>query len=174
LLPAIDPSFATAAPGATGTKFAAEVLLRKGNTYQGPKDGGRTGPVVWLDRVRPRAIPPGNAQLEEDIWNLPESPDRVLEVRMTFWFPLKIPFANWAFARLAMAHWGIEELHTTSPYLLATRDANWVRDGTTAPAAKIADEMKLRYEQRQYVFPIQASYAMRLMSPPRFILQNCQ
>ena len=177
LMPAIDPSFATEAPGSTGAEYARETKLRSAkNSYQATKDAGRDGPVVWLDRVRP-LVGTINPAFEEDVWNLPEGPDRTLEVRMTFWFPLKIPFANWAFARLAMAHWGVEEYPNVSPYMVAARDAKWTRGaGVVAPATRITNKMKARFYSSppQYVFPIQATYAMRMMSPARFVLQNCQ
>lgn len=178
LMPAIDPTFATAAPGSTGALFASQTKARSAtNLYQAAMDGGRNGPVVWLDRVRP-LVGSINPALEEDLWNLPEGPDRTLEVRMTFWFPLKIPFANWAFARLAMAHWGVDEYHQASPYMAASRDANWKRTAGAAapPSTSITTEMKTRFyaSPPQYVFPIQATYAMRMMSPARFTLQNCQ
>lgn len=174
LMPAIDPSFALQAN--TGAAFANETKARStGNAYQPGRDGGRNGPVVWIDRVRP--LVPFDPLVEEDEWNLPEGPDRTLEVRMTFWFPLKIPFANWAFARLAMAHWGVEEYRKASPYILVAKDARWVQSPTGAPPpANITGELRTRFyaSPPQYVFPIQASYAMRMMSPPRFTLQNCQ
>lgn len=174
LMPAIDPSFALAAN--TGTVYARETQLRStNNRYQPGKDTGRNGPVVWLDRVRP-LVASIDRRFEEDTWNLPEGPDRTLEVRMTFWFPLKIPFANWAFARLSMAHWGVEEYHQASPYMAATRDAKWVASGASSPPATITGEMRARFyaSPPQYVFPIQATYAMRMMSPARFTVQNCQ
>jgi hypothetical protein len=176
LMPAIDSSFANAGPGAMGAAFANQTKRRTSkNLYDPAKDSGRDGPVVWIDRVRP-LVASIDPSLEEDIWNLPEGPDRTLEVRMTFWFPLKIPFANWAFARLAMAHWGVEEYHDASPYMMAARDAKWTAGGGVPPSAQITTEMKNRFyaSPPQYVFPIQATYAMRMMSPPRYTVQNCQ
>lgn len=173
LMPAIDPSFAL--DPQQGRAFAREARGRLGNQYQPGKDGGRNGPVVWIDRIRP--LVGFDPQTEEDEWNLPEGPDRTLEVRMTFWFPLKIPFANWAFARLAMAHWGIEEYHQASPYILVAKDAKWVQSPTgAAPPGFVGNEMKTRFHANppQYVFPIQTSAAMRMMSPARFTQQNCQ
>ncbi len=168
LMPAIDPSFASATN--VGAAYANQTKFRTNkNEYTKSRDGGRDGPIIWIDRVRPFA-PQGPD--EEDTWNLPEAGDHTLEVRMTFWFPLKVPFANWVFARLALAHWGLEELHSPSPYMLAQRDGKWVKGANAVPL--VAGEMKSRYLLRQYVFPIQATYAMRLMSPARFDEQNCQ
>jgi hypothetical protein len=175
LLPAIDPSFALSP--SVGAAYANEVKARSNaNLYRPGKDGGRNGPVVWIDRIRPLAAGIDPA-LEEDEWNLPEGPDRTLEVRMTFWFPLKVPFANWAFARLSMAHWGVEEYRQASPYILVAKDARWVQSPTgAAPPANVSNELRARFyaSPPQYVFPIQASSAMRMMSPARFTVQNCQ
>ena len=175
LLPAINAGFARGA--INGTTYANEVKKRSTNNRYAPADDlGRNGPVVWIDRVRP-LVGTIRAATEEDIWNLapPQGPDRTLEVRMTFWFPLKIPFANWVFARLAMAHWGVEPYHAVSPYMMANRDANWGPDpSVVAPTGLITAEMQARYNVAQYVFPIQATSAMRMMSPARFTLQNCQ
>ena len=176
LLPAIDASFARG--GVSGAQYAVEVKKRSTtNRYSPADDAGRDGPVVWVDRVRPIAGTI-NKVTEEDTWNLapPDGPDRTLEVRMTFWFPLKIPFANWIFARLALAHWGVEEYRAVSPYLAATRDAKWTMDPTAvAPPAAISSELQTRYHSSppQYVFPIQATSAMRMMSPARFVGQAC-
>jgi hypothetical protein len=175
LLPAIDAGFAKG--GINGATYAVEVKKRStNNRYSAADDDGRNGPVVWIDRVRPLV---GSITAdEEDVWNLapPAGPDRTLEVRMTFWFPLKIPFANWVFARLALAHWGVEEYHAVNPYLMATRDANWVKDpGVVAPLVAISAELQARYHASppQYVFPIQATSATRMMSPARFAAQGC-
>jgi hypothetical protein len=176
LLPAIDAGFARG--GISGAQYALEVKKRSStNRYSPAEDSGRNGPVVWVDRVRP-LVGTINPATEEDLWNLapPQGPDRTLEVRMTFWFPLKIPFANWIFARLALAHWGVEAYHAANPYLVATKDANWRQDASVvAPPAAISAELLARFHASppQYVFPIQATSAMRMMSPARYTAQNC-
>ncbi len=170
VMPAIDSSWARGA--GKGARYAAAVSSHLGNRYLGASDGNRTGPIVWIDRVRPPAgrLAPDD---EEELWNLPEpqGPDRALELRMVFWAPLKIPFANWVFARLALASWGLDELHGVDPLMPTQRDANWVRE-STSPGA-IASELLARYQTQEYVFPVVVTYATHLMSPPRFTRQNC-
>ena len=171
LLPAINSGFARG--GIDGAQYATEVSRRLTNRYAPAFDDGRDGPVIWVERIRPTVGSIGPE--EEDLWNLapPDGPDRTLEVRMTFWFPLKIPFANWVFARLALAHWGIEPYRAVNPYLSATRTSNWTQE-TTPPPSPIYAEMQNRYARQQYVFPVQATSAMRMMSPARFAQQDCQ
>ncbi len=172
LMPAIDPSYARG-PG-VGAAYANAVRTRLGNRYLPARDGGRTGPIVWVDRVRPLASNLDPAT-EEDLWNLPTptGPRRVLEVRMVFWAPMKIPFANWVFARMALAHWGLRDLNTADPLMPVKRNAGWTQ-ASQPPSARIGAELQLRYDMGEFVFPIEATYAMRMMSPPRFAKQNCQ
>ena len=167
LLPAIDARFARG--GANGNRFASDVQQRmQNNRYVPALDDRRDGPVVWMDRRSPRVPLPAN---EEEVWDLP--PAKFLDVRMVFWAPLKIPFANWVFVRLAMAHFGLRDLRSADPLMPFKRDAKWVRldDG---PDAELAVELTQRYDAKQYVFPIVVSYATRMMSPARFTIQNCQ
>jgi hypothetical protein len=167
LLPAIDSGFAK--DPARGRKYADEVRLRmQSNRYVPSEDDGRDGPVVWMDRLEPLV---GSVRAdEEETWDLP--PHRFLDVRMVFWAPLKIPFANWVFVRIAMAHFGLRELHTADPLMPVKRDANWVRY-SSGPRGELAAELVRRFDLKQYVFPIQVTYATRMMSPVRFTEQNC-
>lgn len=171
LLPAIDASFARTAN--KGDRLAAEVIARLGNRYLPGRDDGRDGPIVWMDRLQPDvgSIDP---LTEEDVWNLPrpDGPERTFEVRMVFWAPLKIPFAGQVFARMAMAHWGIRALHTADPLMPVKRDANWVQL-SAGPRDEIANELERRYDRKQYVFPIEVTYATHMQSPARFRRADC-
>jgi hypothetical protein len=173
LLPAIDATFARVKSN-IGNRYANDVQLRMGgNKYLGAATGGITdgtlnGPVVWFDRATPVAPFPAS---EEENWDLP--PHKVLSVRMVFWAPLKIPFANWIFARIALAQWGARELHTADPLMPVKKDANWVAASSGPRSTDLKPELDLRYAQGQYVFPIEVWYATRMMSPARFTNQNC-
>lgn len=168
LTPAIDSSYARYAN--KGGRFATAVLDRMPtNRYVAARDDGRDGPIVWMDRLQPLV---GNIDpaLEDEEWDLP--PHRTFEVRMVFWAPLKIPFANWVFMRMALAHWGLRELHTADPLMAVKRDADWVAL-SVGPRAEIRAEVASRYDRKQYVLPIELSYTTRMMSPARFRQQNC-
>jgi len=171
LLPAINSRFATKSRGSPrGDAYANAVIDRLGNRYQPDVDGNRDGPIVWMWRISPLASDITNE--EEDVWNLapPQGPEHVLAVRMVFWAPLNIPFANWVFARMALAQWGLLDYTKVNP-LAPTQKANWVHEGTFVPT--VGDEMKRRYVRQQYVFPVETSAALRMMSPARFTDQNC-
>jgi TadE-like protein len=172
LMPAINAGYGRAP--SVGTAYATEVRARLPNRYLPARDGGRTGPIVWVDRVRPLAANL-NPATEEDLWNLPPplGTMRVLEVRMVFWAPLKIPFANWVLMRMALAHWGLRDLNTANPLMPVRPDAQWTQQ-SLPPSARVGAELVMRYDSGEYVFPIEATYAMRMMSPPRFTRQNCQ
>lgn len=172
LMPAIDSGFAqSAAGGARGDAFSNDVIARLGNRYQPGIDGTRNGPIVWMWRISPLLgdIDPD----EEDVWNLPppQGPEHVLAVRMVFWAPLKIPFANWVFARMAMAHWGLRDYDAVNPLAPTHATAGWTRDGPYTPT--VGGEMVARYAAGQFVFPVETSAALRMMSPARFTVQDC-
>lgn len=173
VMPAIDSSFARGGTN-NGAAYANAVLNHLSNRYRGAADGNRTGPIIWIDRVRPLRGSV-NAATEEEIWDqpAPQGPNRTLEIRMTFWAPLKIPFANWVFARMALASWGLDAYHDVDPLMPAKKDANWVAE--SPPPSSVAGEQLNRYNAKEYVFPVVVTYATHMMSPPRFgSNQNCQ
>jgi hypothetical protein len=173
LLPAIDPEFARRPTGGgRGGAYGNLVASHLTNRYLPGRDAGRDGPIVWMWRVSPLVGSIGPD--EEDVWNLaaPQGPEHVLAVRMVFWAPLKIPFANWVFLRMAMAHWGLRDYDAVNPLSPTHQSAGWTRDGPFTPAL-VAAELQARYDAQQFVFPVEATAALRMMSPARFSQQNC-
>ena len=94
-----------------------------------------------------------------------------LETHMVFWFPLRIPFVNWVIARMALAQYGLLPYNGVNP-LMPVNQANWQQQAGAVlgqvgdpwgPA--IAQEFLLRVSGDEYVFPIQVSYTMRMMTP---------
>ena len=170
LMPAINARFAR--EGGIGATFAREAWNHaRNNRFTPGSDDGRTESIVWLDRVRPLKSDIDPVK-EEDEWNAPDGPDRALELRMVFWAPLKIPFANWVFHRMALAHWGLRELHTADPLMPVKRDAKWVQTSNAPPA--IRAELLARYDNRHFAFPVEVTYATKMMSPVRFSNSNDQ
>jgi TadE-like protein len=169
------PSFArTDSPGALGTAFRNH----RDNRYDPRHDSGHSGAIVWIARERP--LPGEIRQDEEESFDDPARYSGVtdvmrLEARLVFWFPLRIPFADWVLGRMFLAHLGLREYSSTDP-LQPTHQARWSGRLATSLDLAIREEMLERASRQEYVFPLQASYAMRMMTPARpryFEKQNC-
>jgi hypothetical protein len=170
-------------PGATPEeKLANAFSLRRSNKYagsgnagDGTYDDGYNGPVVWIWRESPlMADVQANATGQDDTFDMPGQAKR-LELKMIYWYPMHIPFANWVLARAVLAQWGVEDYVATNP-LISPRTANWKSNGGFTPPADVKTEMLTRATQKQYVFPISVSYTLRMMTPADiryFATQNC-
>ena len=174
-LGALLPAFTrTDSAEALGSAFGA----RRDNLYKPQRDSGHTGAIVWLARERPRLqdIPPD----EEESFDDPARYQRVadvmrLEARLVFWYPLRIPFANWVLSRMFLAHLGLREYTAVDP-LQPAHQANWTHQADSSLEGAIRQELLERVGRKEYTFPLQASYAMRMMTPARpryFQVQNC-
>ncbi|WP_309243025.1 pilus assembly protein [Hyalangium versicolor] len=170
------PSFArTDSAGALGSAFR----VHRDNVFNPGWDSGHSGSIVWLVRERPTS-----AEIRADEEESFDDPARYaglddvmrLEVRMVFWYPMRIPFANWVLTRMFLAHLGMMDYSDADP-LMPVHRARW-RPGT-APVTwegAIRDELLARTGRKEYVFPLQATYTMRMMTPARaleFTEQNC-
>jgi hypothetical protein len=176
LLPSFHSYLGRATPG-TGPaqKLAAAFAARRDNRYSAGIDNGHDGSIVWIYRH----IEGGGVGSPQDRGFDEPGHLRQLEVRMIYWFPLRIPFANWVMSRMFMAHLGIEDYTAANPLILAERNANWNRGETTSPftlAGDLSTEMLNRYNRAQYVFPIETTFTMRMMTPLKsrfFPSPNC-
>ncbi|QRK06219.1 pilus assembly protein [Archangium violaceum] len=169
------PTFArTDSPAALGTAFRNH----RENQYRPEHDSGHSGSIVWIARERPLR---GEIRAdEEESFDDPARYASVadvmrLEVRLVFWFPLRIPFADWVLGRMFLAHLGLREYSSTDP-LIPTHSARWTGQVVASLDAAIRQELLSRAERHDYVFPLQASYSMRMMTSARaryFRTQNC-
>ncbi|ADO68868.1 TadE/TadG family type IV pilus assembly protein [Stigmatella aurantiaca] len=150
----------------------------KDNLYQPQKDSGHSGAIVWISRERPL-----RAELREDEEESFDDPARYtrmadvvrLEARLIFWFPMRIPFANWVLGRMILADMGLRNYNHVNP-LMPTQVAQWTRQTAFSLEEALGAEMLQRADRKEYVFPLQANYSMRMMTPPRpqhFQTQNC-
>lgn len=180
---ALLPSFVTylgaGTPGAgahdkLANAFAARTRNKPfSNQYDATADDGHDGAVVWLFRESPTRRDVTNSS--EDDFDDPDGPGYTLEVRLVYWYPLRIPFANWVMATMYRAYFGLGDYTKVSP-IMPTKPAGWTQAGARMNGAA-ASEFQRRYDAQQYVFPVTASYAMRMMTPPRpsgFRRQNCE
>lgn len=165
LLPAIT---ATDSATALGTAFR----LRSGNRYLPLQDGGRSGPIVWLSRRTDRT----GQDLQETFDDRYRRESRMeLQVDLVFWFPLRIPFADWVMSRMFLAHYGILNYTRFDPLMPTKTDTDWAAGGPgSAPFdATVASELRRRILLRQYVAPIVSSFRMRMMTPALQLGQAC-
>ena len=198
VIPAIEPFMGDRYSGTPGARLAQVFSKFRDNSYAGQLKvsfGGNetdyTGDIVWiarrtkaedgLDAAEVRAFPQGqDTEFDQpfDAAGNPKDPMR-LNVRMIFWFPMKIPFANWVMTAMFLANFRLQNYTAQNPWML-TQTAQW--DGSEAPAIDldrgldIANEMQTRAGRREYVFPIEANYSMRMMTPAKaanFADQNC-
>ncbi|RKH41509.1 pilus assembly protein [Corallococcus sicarius] len=165
------------AGGTPGQRLAAAFAARRNNPYNqfryvpGP-DGNHDGVILWLIREQPIA----SAVPDEDAY-FDQFDDGVtrLETRLIYWFPLKIPFADWVISRMVLARWGWQDYTAQNPLML-TQKAQWQQTHAFNVEAAIRAEVMARFAMRQYVIPIQASASLRMMTPVQrrfFNTQNC-
>jgi Flp pilus assembly protein TadG len=185
LMPAIHPFMAPSHPGGTpGEKLAMAYARYANNNYGGNIVIGHgtattatstaTGAIVWIVRnLAGRAAVPGAQDVDFDQQDMDA---QRMEIQLIFWFPMKIPFANWVMARMIQAHWGLQSYNRQNP-LMMTQTANW---STSIPgvtlATEITNEMTLRMATGEYVFPIIVYSGMRMMTPTKsanMAVKNC-
>lgn len=184
LLPSVVPYLGKGTRGGSASeKLAMAWRQRIGDTerpdprYLPGIDGQHDGPIFWMVREQPLAESvPGPEHWDFDAPSGDGGGMR-LEVRLVYWFPLKVPFADWVMSRMFLAHYGLRDYTAANPLMLAQQRAGWTM-GRAAPGLdqQISDELRSRIGARQYVFPIQATYGMRMMTPARtvhFQQQNC-
>ncbi|PTL79046.1 TadE/TadG family type IV pilus assembly protein [Vitiosangium sp. GDMCC 1.1324] len=172
---ALLPTFArTDSPMALGTAFRTH----RDNYYHPKQDTGHTGTIVWIARERPLrgTVSVNEEEAFDDVNRYAGAQDVVrLEARLIFWFPMRIPFANWVLGRMFLAHLGLREYSSVDP-LQPAHQARWTGQSSVPLDVSIREELLARAQRREYAFPLQATYAMRMMTPARlryFRTQNC-
>lgn len=182
LLPALQPFMK---PGVDkvdafiGTYTGKNGVDWRKNRYDYASSSGGPRGVVWIDRISPDAADVTD-ELEEtfDI-KAPATGARPmrLETRMVFWFPLKIPFANWVLSHIALTQLGLEPYQGIDPLSPTMEQADWkLKSPTQALSAEVKSELRDRIGNDQFAFPIVVSSVLRMMTPPRkkfFKSQNC-
>lgn len=150
----------------------------KDNHYGGYRWGTWTSPgamdesIVWVMRE-------GRAPTVADVTGFDQplsggEPFR-LEVRLIYWAPLRIPMADWMYARIAAARMGILPYTKFDPLVVTRKTTDW-SGGTFTLENQLAAEFRKRLVAGHYVFPIAVTSTMRMMTPPRlseFVQQNC-
>ncbi|MCP3163275.1 TadE/TadG family type IV pilus assembly protein [Myxococcus qinghaiensis] len=156
-------------------KLASAFGARRGNRYQGGLDGRHTGSIVWINR----ALVGGGIDGPQDREFDEPGHLRRLEVQLIYWYPMRIPFANWVMSRMFMAQMGLQDYTAANPLMPAERNANWNAGEFSTPlqlASDIRDELVARVGREEYVFPIETSFTMRMMTPAKrrhFATMDC-
>jgi hypothetical protein len=170
------PTFArTDSAQALGDAFRAH----REDKYKPNLDMGYNGDIVWIARSRPTLADISLTEEEDfdDPARYSDADDVTrLEARIVFWYPLRIPLANWVLSRMFLAHLGLQTYTGINPLMPVYR-ANWATGASAFPLDyAIRNELSARVGRNEFVFPLQATYAMRMMTPPRpryFETQNC-
>lgn len=187
LLPNFTSFLGDATPGnSPGQKLAAAFGNRRDNHYggylpyseQGAAAWGNDEAIVWIARERPN-FGVDSALQATDNFDQPLAPGTEptrLEIRLVYWAPLRIPFVDWVFARMSLARFGLQDFTEVNP-IVPTQRANWTRNAASTLDAEIGQELRRRIGMRHYVFPIEATYSMRMMTPVNLAFfgggQNC-
>lgn len=138
-------------------------------------------PVVWLFRESPQ---PGD-------WTGPEDEEfdyrfepMNLDVRLVFWFPLRIPFADWVITRMLLAHYAMQDYAGVINPLNPAQIAAWPDSmGYSAPTgdlasyahtaqSMVAGQFQSNATSGKYLFPIHATASMRMMTPVKSAAYN--
>jgi hypothetical protein len=180
VLPSIEP-FAKPTGISIANNLANAWDRYKNNTYNGRNmnvgtgksvalvGAGGTGALMWIIRDF------GGRAAGGDDDNFDQSVGAMrLETQVVFWFPMRVPFANWVFARMMLAHYGMQAYSNQNP-LMIRQKANWTGPGSVL-SAEMRTELQGRMQAGEYVFPIVASYTMRMMTPLKainLIPKNC-
>jgi Flp pilus assembly protein TadG len=180
LLPSFISFLGEGTPGASPEDKMVNAFLARTrnkpfqNQFDPTFDDGHDGAVVWLFRETP--LTRDVTRDSEDDFDDPDTQGYVLSVRLVYWYPLRIPFANWVMATMYRAYFGLGDYTKVNPIMPTMPNAAWTQRSTRLRGAA-ATEFQRRYNAEQYVFPVTASYAMRMMTPPRrneFIRQDCE
>ena len=176
LLPSIG-TFIRQGGGGAAAQMADMFDRHKNNRYNDVvQTGGApvtyTGAIVWIVRDlsdNNGLKPAGNSdeeQFDQGAINNVLQLTR-LDTRLIFWYPMRIPFANWVMSKMLLAHMGLQSYTASNP-LMTPQTANWdSAQGGSRLETPILDELLARHNAGEYVFPIEGTYSMRMMTPVR-------
>ncbi|MBM4378469.1 MAG: pilus assembly protein [Deltaproteobacteria bacterium] len=164
---AVLPTFANVN---SASSLMTAFMLRQGNMYLPGVDGTRFGAIVWIQKQLDRQPQRDIKDSFDDRWH----PDSRIElvVDMVFWFPMKIPFANWVMARSYLAAVGAIPYFGVNP-LSPAQNARWMKEGDSPSTSRVLGEMRNRAFRGQYDFPIRTGHRLRMMTPAVEIGRNC-
>jgi len=178
----VHTAIVTLLPSITRTdgplSLANAFFNRRNNRYL---DGApqHRGQIVEIFRDSPLAgtILPTSA--EDNRFDQPPTLER-LDVRMIYWYRLKIPFADWVMSKMFLAHFNLRAYDDVNPLMPTQGRAGWTGTSGFAaepwPGGSPGANMRTWAGGGAYMFPIRVTASMRMMTPPRrseFGSQGC-
>jgi TadE-like protein len=168
LLPNIVTFLGDGTPGANAAEKMSTAYSQRrdgaGHSHYFPSlDAGHDKYIFVLDRPSP-TLTEVTEESEHD-FDTPGGGYR-LEATLTYWYALKIPFANWVMATMFRAYFSLGNFTGVNPLMPTQTNANWTAAHAFEDAA-VGQEFLRRYNDQQYSFPVTGSYGMRMMTPPR-------
>jgi hypothetical protein len=155
---ALLPTFT---PTRTPQELAKAFDSHKDGKYVSTENAGHDETIVWVIRVTPDNV----VANDEEEFDLGSANPRTLLVKLVFWYPMRIPFANWVISAIVRAQYGLGNLTGANPLMPTQSKPDWSGNKTLDP--QIANEFVKRVDANHYVMPIQVTYSMRMMTPAR-------
>lgn len=160
----------------------ADAFFRRRNNRYSDGTPQHNGQIVELYRESPLANTILASQAAEDNrWDQSPTLER-LDVRMIYWYRLKIPFADWVMSRMFLAHYNLRAYDDVNPLMAAESRAGWPDAPTSSfaaepwPGGSLGANMLNWASRGHYLFPIRVTASMRMMVPParsNFPSQEC-
>src|SRR5690606_34218832 len=135
--------------------FGAVRDNRFGDGYTTSVTGIENEEVVWIFREGPLIADIPN--MEDRAFDARFSEPMQLRVRLVYWYPMRIPFADWVIYRAAAASMGVASYMAQNPLLL-TEKADWRQESSDFQTDDVLGRVSSNVSSRKYLFPIQASY----------------
>jgi hypothetical protein len=178
LLPSYSAFLNPTIPGSSAAqKLAQAWSMHKNDKYQvgvdWPSSVAAGGDIVWILRELPDPGAVASIAVPEDP-GFDDPSDlatlqllRTLQIQLVYWFPLKIPFANWVMMRMFLAQYGLMAYTAQNP-LIETAKANWMPD-RFPPSLFVFFVLDRYATNNEMVFPIVAASTLRMMTPARAV-----
>ncbi len=160
------------------TSLAEAFGNRRTNRYNPNKDFGYGTQIIEIYRESPLLASIQPPILEDNQFDQPATPNasnplKRLEVRMIYWYRLKIPFADWVMSRMFLAHYDLQAYNNANPLAPVQGKAGWP-DGPTAtfaneiwPGGPLGPNMRTWSAAGFYLFPLRVTASMKMMVPAR-------
>ncbi len=148
--------------------LANAFFTRRNNRY---RDGApqHNGQIVEIFREAPLASAILATPAEDNRFDQPPTLER-LDVRMIYWYRLKIPFADWVMTKMFLAHFNVRAYDDVNPLMPTQGNAGWRTTSSFAtepwPGGPLGNSMNNWAGSGAYMFPIRVTASMRMMTPP--------